>query len=1227
MVVVLASIFALAPCWRDKTMSQTTKATRPTARPIVRTERLEPRRLLAAHYVAIGGNDAGPGTADAPWSTLQHAANSVGAGDTVIVRQGRYAGFNMQNVDVPATAENRIVFHAEPGAVIDRPNGSTHDGINLEGVSYVTIEGFKVTGMPRTGIRSVTNAGVVIRNNVIDRSSWWGILTGFSEGVLIEGNTTSNSVIEHGIYVGNSADNPVVRNNVSFGNRKCGIQINSDASQGGDGIITGALVEGNILYGNGAGGGSAINFDGVQKSTVRNNLIYATTRNGIALFHDTAAEPATDNVIANNTIVGTGYYSVSIANGSTGNAVFNNILYTSSSRGSILVSRDSLAGFTSDYNAVVDRFNTDSEEGEFRTFADWQNFTGQDQHSFLATPNGLFVNAPANDYHLKPGSPATNAATTLHLPSGDLEGNLRPQGNGSDIGAFERNVLAIQTPAPATTLYSGNVVVVRYTPAATAPDATQVVFRLDAGPDVFDTAYTGSYTFPNVPTGDHTLRAYLARSDGSKVPNTDVVIPFATAPIDTTPPVINDLRSSATSTHSASIEWTTNEPGGAQVEYGTTTGYGSQTEWDPAPVTVHQFALLGLTTGTLYHYRVRVTDPAGNTQYSPDMTFTTPTQSQGLVAYFPFDEGAGTTVSGGGSLTGTVSGATFVHGVYGTALDFDGVDDIVTVPETPALDLTTGMTIEAWVRPGIISKTSAILFNAAPNDSDYAIYAQDTDGAFGAWVTTTETTRGATTRRFPAPDQWTHLAATYDGSWLRFYVNGAEASSVSVGGPLLTSHGSFTIGGDEPFGEFFRGLVDEVRVYSLPLTESEIVSDMNAGTRPVDPLEPNNTFTTATNLGTVSLHLEHDLSIHSGTDEDYFKFVPAVTGAVDICLSYVSSAGNLNASLYRDENGTYVELASSVDISGGSRVTAPVTAGTTYYLRVSAAAGAPNPAYSLTIAPDLSWLQDDQQLAYAFAGTSANPQLVITFGSGILTADPSAAIPNLSIVLARITALRVQSNLNLASLSLGESTAFTIDPGGNRQITTKALQISTGAQLDLNEHSLVLNMPDPLDTALPYLTSAYDHGKWDGTGIISGLAVNTANDYLYGVGYALQGANALLVRYARYGDANLDDRVDGDDAAALVLGQATGGTGWSAGNFNYDAEVDADDYMKFGRGVASFSQAAPAVAEVSRASQSVGPAPIARRTTPMSLASDRMSSGSPIHSMLGVDPEDPFAWL
>ena len=74
---------------------------------------------------------------------------------------------------------------------------------------------------------------------------------------------------------------------------------------------------------------------------------------------------------------------------------------------------------------------------------------------------------------------------------------------------------------------------------------------------------------------------------------------------------------------------------------------------------------------------------------------------------------------------------------------------------------------------------------------------------------------------------WTHLAVTYDGATLRMFVNGSPVSSVALAGAAVVSSGALRIGGNSVWGEYFKGLIDEVRVYNRALTAAEIQADMN----------------------------------------------------------------------------------------------------------------------------------------------------------------------------------------------------------------------------------------------------------------------------------------------------------------------------------------------------------------------------------------------------------------
>ena len=74
---------------------------------------------------------------------------------------------------------------------------------------------------------------------------------------------------------------------------------------------------------------------------------------------------------------------------------------------------------------------------------------------------------------------------------------------------------------------------------------------------------------------------------------------------------------------------------------------------------------------------------------------------------------------------------------------------------------------------------------------------------------------------------WTHVATTYDGARVRLYVNGVRVRSRAVSGSILTSTDPLRFGGNATWGEYFLGLIDEIRIYNSALTQVEIQRDMN----------------------------------------------------------------------------------------------------------------------------------------------------------------------------------------------------------------------------------------------------------------------------------------------------------------------------------------------------------------------------------------------------------------
>ena len=136
---------------------------------------------------------------------------------------------------------------------------------------------------------------------------------------------------------------------------------------------------------------------------------------------------------------------------------------------------------------------------------------------------------------------------------------------------------------------------------------------------------SGWGTGPAASTGESLVRTALdadSDTDADWSVATNNGDPATIEATDTTAPVISAVASSDVTETEATISWTTDEPASSQVNYGTTTSYGSSAG-SGGYVTSHSITLTGLTAGTDYFYQVVSTDEAGNTSVDETYSFTT----------------------------------------------------------------------------------------------------------------------------------------------------------------------------------------------------------------------------------------------------------------------------------------------------------------------------------------------------------------------------------------------------------------------------------------------------------------------------------------------------------------------------------------------------------------------------------------------------------------------------
>ena len=241
-------------------------------------------------------------------------------------------------------------------------------------------------------------------------------------------------------------------------------------------------------------------------------------------------------------------------------------------------------------------------------------------------------------------------------------------------------------------------------------------------------------------------------------------------------------------------------------------------------VTTDYAELPELERGTTYYWRVDEVKPEASAAIGDVWSFNTGR----LVAWWKLDDGSGNIAvdSSGNGHNGTLLGDTsWVDGIDGAALAFDGDGDYVDIGKSPDFDIKNQITVSAWIKvnafdrdwQSIVTKGDRawrLQRNAGDRTLEFACSGLVVPGTdWGQIFGTVGVNDG----------HWHHVAGVYDQEKLYLYIDGNLDASAEAPGTIRVNDEPVYIGENSQMpNRFWNGLIDDVRIYSYALSAEEI---------------------------------------------------------------------------------------------------------------------------------------------------------------------------------------------------------------------------------------------------------------------------------------------------------------------------------------------------------------------------------------------------------------------
>ncbi len=231
------------------------------------------------------------------------------------------------------------------------------------------------------------------------------------------------------------------------------------------------------------------------------------------------------------------------------------------------------------------------------------------------------------------------------------------------------------------------------------------------------------------------------------------------------------------------------------------------------------------------------------------------TFSYNLISHLKMDEGNGTTLvdaSTFGNSADIIGNPKWVYGVFGQALKLDGIIDYAVIPDDATVDLSNAVTLAAWIKPEVGGTQNII--KKVDGLSGYELFlSSNSPDIVSVQLNGSTDYKISSTTTFPTDGTWMHVAATFDGTVTKLYINGVQEGGTLQGpNSILSNNVGLGLGSDHNGNDKFIGTLDDVRVYNRALDATEIIG---LATAPPAPLSPNlslpangstGNFTTAT---------------------------------------------------------------------------------------------------------------------------------------------------------------------------------------------------------------------------------------------------------------------------------------------------------------------------------------------------------------------------------------------